>query len=74
MEINNMPYYTWKSGDREIDVFREFDDYLVPPKVEEVRLSTGLGAEDAAELEWVKIIGPTKVTKAPTWGPGKGRW
>lgn len=66
-----MPLYTWKckNCEQQEEVLRSFDDYQVPPGVEDDRL-----ADSDCEHEWERCIGKDiSVQYNGNWS-GKGNW
>jgi hypothetical protein len=67
-----MPLYNWKCSkcDTTAEVLRSFDDYQVPPGLEDDRLE-----DSDCDHEWERRIGSDiQVQRGPNWGGGKGNW
>jgi hypothetical protein len=67
------PLYSWldEETNETFEVYKKtFDQSSEPPLDDELP-----EAERGKERKWKKLIsGGIKVSKSPSWGPGKGHW
>ncbi len=71
-----MPIYPYneRNSKKTVEILRSFEDYKVPPTLEEA-LKAGLTEEEYANADWQKVIGRgIRVTRGDNWTGSKGNW